>query len=520
MKDSYQSPLSGIYSYQYDRDRRLISTIFPSGKQISNVYDTSQLIQTQTPEGNIDYTYSCALKLDSVSKNGKSINYTYDGNLVKSIASTGTLNQGIELDYNNDFNTTSIKYAGVTEYITYDNDGLITGVGNYTITNNAQNGLPESVTGGSLQVDMTFNGYAEVENQTVTIGGQAASSWNLTRDDNGRILSKTENLNGTVENFVYGYDSMGRLHTVSKDGTLVEEYIYNATGTRQYEMNTPKGIAGRTMVYSDEDHLLSAANTNYNYDVDGFLTTKTQGSDISLYNYSSRGELLSVTLPNGTFIEYSHDPLGRRIAKKVNGQVTEKYLWNGLTQLLAVYDGADNLFQRFEYADDRMPVSMSQNGIHYYFAFDQVGSLRLVTDSAGNVTKRIDRDTFGYVISDSNPNFAVPFGFAGGLYDADTGLVRFGYRDYDPDTGRWTAKDPIGFSGGDTDLYGYVLNDPVNFVDPEGLIGLEIFPKIWKFLNRVDDASDAKKIAEEIKKGAESEHPNPEDGYKVIEEVV
>ncbi|MBU1388574.1 MAG: RHS repeat-associated core domain-containing protein, partial [Proteobacteria bacterium] len=111
-------------------------------------------------------------------------------------------------------------------------------------------------------------------------------------------------------------------------------------------------------------------------------------------------------------------------------------------------------------------------------------------------------------------------GFAGGLYDADTGLVRFGYRDYDPDTGRWTAKDPIGFSGGDTDLYGYVLNDPVNFVDPEGLIGLEIFPKIWKFLNRVDDASDAKKIAEEIKKGAESEHPNPEDGYKVIEEVV
>ena len=63
----------------------------------------------------------------------------------------------------------------------------------------------------------------------------------------------------------------------------------------------------------------------------------------------------------------------------------------------------------------------------------------------------------------------INFGFAGGLYDQDTKLTRFGYRDYDAETGKWTAKDPIRFSGGDVNLYGYVLNDPVNFVDPEGL---------------------------------------------------
>ena len=67
-------------------------------------------------------------------------------------------------------------------------------------------------------------------------------------------------------------------------------------------------------------------------------------------------------------------------------------------------------------------------------------------------------------------NLHVNLGFAGGLYDQDTKLTRFGYRDYDAETGKWTAKDPIGFAGGDTNLYGYVLNDPVNFVDPTGEI--------------------------------------------------
>ena len=72
------------------------------------------------------------------------------------------------------------------------------------------------------------------------------------------------------------------------------------------------------------------------------------------------------------------------------------------------------------------------------------------------------------MLADSNPDFQ-PFGFAGGHYDADTGLVRFGARDYDAVTGRWTAKDPIGFGGLSTNLYEYVHNDPVNRFDPSGL---------------------------------------------------
>jgi RHS repeat-associated protein len=219
--------------------------------------------------------------------------------------------------------------------------------------------------------------------------------------------------------------------------------------------------------------------------LDGFLTTRTNltnAADRTSYLYSSRGELLRVTLPDGRLIEYVHDPLGRRIAKKVEGTITEKYLWQGMTRLLAVYDGSDNLLMRFEYADDRVPMTLTTEGVTYYLAYDQVGSLSAVADSAGNVIKRIDYDSFGNIIADTNPTFEVPLGFAGGLHDRDTNFVRFGYRDYDPDVGRWTAKDPVFFAGGDTDLYGYVLNDPVNLVDKDGLLWEGITKFVTQFV--------------------------------------
>ena len=161
------------------------------------------------------------------------------------------------------------------------------------------------------------------------------------------------------------------------------------------------------------------------------------------------------------------------MAKLVDGVVTEKYLWQDLTTLLAVYDANDNVKQRFEYSLSHTPVSFTQSGQRYYIQTDHLGSPRVISSATGTVIKTLSYNSYGNVIEDSNPSFSIPFGFSGGLQDSDTGLVRFGYRDYDPETGRWTARDPIGFAGGDTNLYGYVLGDPVNFYDPDGLISIK-----------------------------------------------
>ena len=111
---------------------------------------------------------------------------------------------------------------------------------------------------------------------------------------------------------------------------------------------------------------------------------------------------------------------------------------------------------------------MIRGGGTYRIISDRLGSPRLVVNVAtGVIAQRMDYDEFGNLTMDTNPGFQ-PFGFAGGLYDPQTKLTRFGARDYDAEAGRWTVKDPILFTGGELNLYVYVRNDPINFLDPFG----------------------------------------------------
>jgi len=111
---------------------------------------------------------------------------------------------------------------------------------------------------------------------------------------------------------------------------------------------------------------------------------------------------------------------------------------------------------------------MIKDSIKYKIISDHLGSPRMIVDPTGNIVKDIRYDSFGNIISDSNEDFSLPFRFAGGIYDEDTNLLRFGARDYDPKVGRWTAKEPLGFDGS-RNFYVYVGNNPINLLDITGL---------------------------------------------------
>jgi len=101
---------------------------------------------------------------------------------------------------------------------------------------------------------------------------------------------------------------------------------------------------------------------------------------------------------------------------------------------------------------------------------NQVGTVEAVVDvNSSAILQRVEYDEFGRVLFDSNPGLQ-PFGFAGGLADIDTRLVRFGARDYDPGVARWTSRDPVRFQEPTPNQMSYVSNDPINRTDANGLI--------------------------------------------------
>jgi RHS repeat-associated protein len=238
-------------------------------------------------------------------------------------------------------------------------------------------------------------------------------------------------------------------------------------------------------VPDNQDRLLTYGDLSFAYQDAGELQSRTNTAtgEMTLYAYDPLGNLRQVTLPGGTIIDYEVDGRGRRVGKRVNGALVKAWLYTDTLRPAAELDGSGAVLARFVYGERvNVPEVMVKGGIIYRMVTDHLGSVRLVVDATTEaIVQWIDYDEFGRVLLDTSPGFQ-PFGFAGGLHDPDTGLVRFGARDYDPEVGRWTAKDPLLFDGGDTNLYAYALNDPVNRVDPNGryahllvLVSAEIF---------------------------------------------
>lgn len=208
-----------------------------------------------------------------------------------------------------------------------------------------------------------------------------------------------------------------------------------------------------------------SSGATYTYSPAGERQTKTSGAGLTKYTYDGRGHLSSVELPAGVRTDYDLDVLGRRITKRRNGTVQNRFLYRNALQPIADVDDQGAVVSRFLYGRGELgPDAMERAGTTYLLLKDERGSIRFVVDAtAGTVAQALEYDAFGRVLSDSAPGFQ-PFGFAGGIYDADTGLVHFGAREYDPETGSFTRKDPSRFGGGEN-LYAYAGGDPINFVN-------------------------------------------------------
>ena len=293
-------------------------------------------------------------------------------------------------------------------------------------------------------------------------------SISFVQDGAGRIAERSVDLGRGPETTHYAYDSAGRLARVTDGGgALRESYQYDREARRLADINPLRFRGERRYTYSLGDRLLQSGDAQYAHDPAGFRSLKVAEGRQTQYHYEPSGLLLAVELPDGRRVEYGYDADGLRREKRIDGRPAEAFRWLDPLRLLEFYDG--ERWWRLAYTQGRTPVGVTDGRESYLLLADQLGTPLALATPDGNVVQTMRYDSFGNPLRGLQGPVRLPLGFAGGLFDADTGLTRFVWRDYDADTGRFTALDPLGKKGGDNDWYGYCLDDPINRADVWGL---------------------------------------------------
>lgn len=474
---SYSAPPIGEEDsqtdYSYNLDRQLTEVLLPDGRVARVDYDDGgRLTSITLDRGALGFSYDSGGNLRFIgAPGGIGLTYSYDGSLVASETWSGPVAGRVSRTYDNTFRATSVTVdEGISIGVEHDDDGLITQAGALTISRDSGSGFITGTALGAITDSWTYNAFGEPTSYDVLEEGKPILQLQYERDALGRITRKTEVIESATDTYDYRYDDAGRLVGLRKNGDELVAYEYDINGNR-ISLTDRDGVI--TANYDDQDRMRQQGDTAYVYSADGALKSKTVGGATTLYEYDELGNLISVRLPDGKELTYLVDGRGRRVGELVNGQMERGFLYVDALHPVAELDAAGNFVSQFVYATGKnVPDFMVKGNDSYRIISDHLGSVRFVIDqSTGATVQRIDYDAFGHVIADSNPGFQ-PFGFAGGLYDSRTQLVRFGARDYDPDTGRWTSKDPAGLRGHHTNSYLYAVDDPNNFIDPNGSVAI------------------------------------------------
>ncbi len=469
LKESYTPPDTGDISnssYTYNLDKQLSAASF-GGENLALTYTGSELGSVSGPHGITSYSYDVEGRLSTIMAGDVVQQYTYNGGLVTGETVTGSVPGSISWIFNNNLLVSSLGVNGTPIAYKYDKDGLLTNVGALTVTLDMQNATITGTNLGQVTTTQSYNGFGELQSVSAQNDNGLLYNVSYTRDKLGRITQKNETVTGSVYSQEYSYDDYGNLKEVKNNGITEISVTYDANGNRT---NYTDSLGTVDATYDAQDRLIQYGNATYTYKGDGSLLSKSAADQTTQYNYDVFGNLRSVVLPDGKVIEYIIDGENRRVGKKVDGNLEQGFLYQNDLNPAAELDGGGNVTSRFIYGTkSNVPDYLLKGGKAYRIIADHLGSPRLVVDVlSGEVVQRMDYDIFGNVTGDSNPGFQ-PFGFAGGLYDRATGLTRFGARDYDAGTGRWTSKEAMGIDKGDLNLYSYSRNNPLNLVDTNGL---------------------------------------------------
>lgn len=515
---------AGVQCFTYNRDRELTAVRLPDGSTVQYTYDLpgvrdGLLHGTNVPGwGQVSYSYLQGQLASATAPDGSAMSFAHQAYLPVRTSWTGvhTLRESFDsgptvwsgaLD-----GEVTQFYSGLLELQSFrvrngfgfsvvrDADGLITqltgvsgaaGVPNLVVARSPLDGHVTGTTHGVVSttnqydISSTDPGFGDLKGLSASAAGTLLFETSYAHDGLGRIRQLAETVQGQTRERVFSYDDMGRLTRVTDElGEQVARYDYDANGNRTLAVTSQGSVtptcAGGSAA-NQHDQLCAYGDSSYVYDTNGALREKVGPDGTTTYSYDVAGHLQRVVLPNGDRIHYVHDALGRRIGKVLNGQLQKGWLYADSLRPVAQLNSAGQVESTFVYATrsnvpDFIVKKNGASNVTYRVIADHLGTPRLIVNAVtGAVVYSLELDEFGNLVSESGDATLLPHGFAGGLWDRDTGLVRFGARDYDPTTGRWTARDPILFAGADSNLYAYVGNDPINRVDSSGL-AVHAFP--------------------------------------------